>query len=138
MPVLYLYVWIMAIYLLCWLFLGDIILQTEKFCSICYEEYCRNPAYYRTQYSFQNPNDNLGYENVRSQSINFYEVCSNQCYIHVLVPIINFSMVTVLSQQLLGPSKIIQVLKYFICDLLYHLFLSTLKYTNTIISYVDT
>ena len=74
----------------------------------------------------------------RSLSISMRFVPFNPIYIHVLVPIIKFSMVTVLSQQLLGPSKIIQVLKYFICDLLYHLFLSTLKYTNTIISYVDT
>nr|XP_011454285.3 uncharacterized protein LOC105347086 [Crassostrea gigas] len=56
---------------------GDIILQTDKFCSICNEEYCRNPAYYLTKYNFQNPNDNLGYENVRSQSLTFYQDSRN-------------------------------------------------------------
>lgn len=56
------------------LFLGDIILQIDKFCFICNEEYCRNFVYYLIKYNFQNLNDNLGYENVWLQFLIFYQV----------------------------------------------------------------
>jgi len=39
---------------LSYIFAGEIILQTDQYCSICTtnEEFCRNPAYAKTKYRF--------------------------------------------------------------------------------------
>ncbi|CAC5409866.1 unnamed protein product [Mytilus coruscus] len=58
---------------------GSIVVQSNDYCSVCSEDYCRNTQYYKTKYSFAQDD----YDTVQSQSGNNYYKDGQNCIVYI-------------------------------------------------------